>query len=149
MQVGGEDIGILVEGAVLDKVDARLLDVVYLLEAGVKEINLEIETPATHVLVEAVDVRIVVRRFEQSLIAVMFGQLLGEGGFPRTDISCYCDMHNLRCFVESIKWLLFACLDDFLQDTQTGVDGAAGLGAQLLTHLFLQLAFHRFHALFL
>ena len=94
MQVGREDVGVLVDGAVLDHIATAAADLQQLLEARVEEEDLQVEAPPLHVLVEVEQVGVVVHGLLQLVPLVMFGQELGEGGLSGADIACDGDVHD-------------------------------------------------------
>lgn len=93
MEVGRKDIGIFIQGAVLDDVGVGFPDVDELFEAGVEKINLKIEGPAAHVFVKTVDVRVVVGWLKYWPITVVSCQQFCQGCLSRSDVSSYGDMH--------------------------------------------------------
>ena len=81
LQVGREDVGVLVDGSVLDDGLALLLHLNQLREAASKEVHLQVERPTGHVLVEIVEVGVVVHFFKVGSVAVVLGQQRGQRGF--------------------------------------------------------------------
>ena len=81
IKVGREDVRIFVDGAVLDDVFAALADVHHLTETAVEEENLDVERPALHVLIEAVEVRVVFNFLIMRLPVEVLGQQSREGRF--------------------------------------------------------------------
>ena len=73
VQVGGEDVGVLVNGAVLDDVFVLAPKAVNLAEAAVQEVNLQVERPPHHVVVELVEVGVFVHFLEVGLPVVVLG----------------------------------------------------------------------------
>ncbi len=94
VEVVGEDVRILVHGAVLED-DLRILrqHVHRLPYPAAEERNLQIERPAIHILVEIADVG-VVRILQVGLRAVASGEDLRERRPAAADISCYCYIHD-------------------------------------------------------
>ena len=89
-----EDMGILVDGTVLDDVLAAVTDIHHLTEAAVEEENLDIERPALHVLIETIEIRIVLHLLVMGIPVEMLGQESRQGRLARAYVASYCDMHN-------------------------------------------------------
>jgi hypothetical protein len=64
MEIGREDVGIFINGPVLYDGFCSVMDLKQLVKPAVKEIDLQVKTPAWHILVEIHEVRIVVHIFE-------------------------------------------------------------------------------------
>jgi len=101
MEVGGKDACILENGAVLNDGFGALANLHDVLEALVQEVDLEVERPAAHVLIEIVEIGVVVDGLEACRPAVVGSKELGEGGFATTYVSCDGDMHFFKLRVES------------------------------------------------
>ena len=87
VQVGGEDVGILVDGSVLHDRPVSVEDFEHLLVAAVEEENLEVKRPALHVVIEIAQVRVVVGRFVMDIPSEVLGQLFSEGGLAGADVA--------------------------------------------------------------
>ena len=92
MQVRRKDMGVLVNRAVLNQVAARRQDFGSLPDALAEKVNLQVERPAVHIVVEIADIGIV------ALLEIGFGarplrQDARERGLPASDISGYGDIH--------------------------------------------------------
>ena len=94
VEVGGEDVRVLVDRAVLHHVPSIAADLQQLLEAAVQEEDLEVEAPALHVLVEVEQVGVVVHRLLQQFPLVVLGEELGERRLARSDVSGDRDVHG-------------------------------------------------------
>ena len=55
--------------------------------------NLQVEGPPLHVLVEIVEIGIVIHTFVVGSNLVVLGQEPGEGCLARSNIACYCEVH--------------------------------------------------------
>ena len=95
VQVGGEDVGILVDGSVLHDRPVSVEDFEHLLVAAVEEENLEVKRPALHIVVEVTQVGVVVGRFVVDIPTEVLTQLFGEGGFTGADIAGDGDVFDL------------------------------------------------------
>ena len=93
VEVGGEDAGVLVDGAVLHYDFLRVRYLHHVLEPLVQEIDLEVERPPRHVLIEVGEVGVEVYRFILGRPAVMRGQKPGQGRLAAAYISCYRYVH--------------------------------------------------------
>ena len=98
MEVVREDMRILVDRAILK--DRPRIAVVgqhvhRLLNAAPEEVDLQIERPAVHVLVEIADVG-VVALLEVGFGVVTLGQNPGQRGLPASDIACNGYIHIIR-----------------------------------------------------
>ena len=87
MQVGCEDVGVFVDGAILDDGFVAAEDGEDLLVAVVQEEDLEVERPALHVVVKVAEVGIVVGGFEVHFPAELFAELFAERRFPGADVA--------------------------------------------------------------
>ena len=96
VEVRGEDAGVLEDSTVLDDGVATLGYLDHVAEALVKEIDLEVEAPAVHVLIEVLQVGVHVNWLEARRPAVTLDEQLGQGGLAAPDVSCYRYMHILR-----------------------------------------------------
>ena len=74
VKVRGEDVGVLVNRAVLDDALVLAAKAVNLAEPAVQEVNLQVERPPSHVVVELVQVGVFVHLFEVGLPAVVLGE---------------------------------------------------------------------------
>ena len=93
MQVVGEDVGVLVDRAILnDHVVARGEHVERLLDTTTQKIDLQVERPPLHVVVEIADIRIVALLIV-GLRVVVPGQYLGQRRLSAADISRNCNVH--------------------------------------------------------
>jgi hypothetical protein len=98
MEVGREDISIFIKGAVLNDIGSLFLDVEELAGASMEVVNLDIERPTAHILIETVDIGIRLCRLENRAIAIVACQYLRESGLSRAYISCNSDVHNMSKF---------------------------------------------------
>jgi hypothetical protein len=90
MQVRGKNIGIFIDGAVLDDATFAAANLKDIVEAVVEEIDLQVERPTLHVFIEIVYVGIFFNIFEVWLPIEMVGEEFGKGGFSGTDVSGKC-----------------------------------------------------------
>lgn len=81
VEVGSENVGILIDGPVLDDGLVALPDLPHLVETAVEEEDLEVKRPALHVIVEIAQVGIIVDRLIQRHPTVVLRQLFHERGF--------------------------------------------------------------------
>ncbi|MNY56655.1 hypothetical protein D3C86_1927600 [compost metagenome] len=58
-----------------------------LLQPAVQKVDLQVERPSLHIIVEVAQVRIIVYRFKLRYPFIMFSQHLGQGCFPCPDIT--------------------------------------------------------------
>ena len=98
MQVGSENVGIFVQGAVLDDILAFLMGVEKLACASVQIVNLDVERPTTHILVKTVDIGIRFGGLVYGPIAIMASQHLGQCRLSRTNIPCNSNVHKRSKF---------------------------------------------------
>ena len=94
MQVGREDAGVFVDTAVLHDDLVALADFYHVQEALVQEVNLDIERPALHIVVEVGKIGVVIDRFEFRGPFEVLHEHLGQRGFSTADIAGYRDVHN-------------------------------------------------------
>ena len=87
VEVGRKNVGILVDGAVLNDSAIALKDFQNLPIPAVEEENLKIERPAVHVVVKITQVGIIVGAFVVYLPTELFAQLGAKRGFARADIA--------------------------------------------------------------
>ncbi len=87
MQVGGEDVGILVDRPVLDHILPAPPDLFDLLDPGIEVIDLQVEGPTLHIVVKVIEVGILFDVLVQGVPIKVFGQQFGQGGFSRSDVS--------------------------------------------------------------
>jgi isoleucyl-tRNA synthetase len=87
VQGAREDLGVLVDGAVLDERDRAAADLDLRLEALAQEVDLEVEAPAGHVGVEHVQVGILDDRLEVGAPAELLAQARGELGLAHADVA--------------------------------------------------------------
>ena len=87
VEVGRKNVGILVDGAVLNDSAIALKDFQNLPIPAVEEENLKIERPAVHVVVKITQVGIVVGAFVVYLPTELLAQLGAQRGFARADIA--------------------------------------------------------------
>jgi len=73
VEVRCEDIGILIDGPVLDDIFARLADLDDLAEPAVQKIDLQVERPALHVLVKVIEIGIIIHVFILGFPGIMLG----------------------------------------------------------------------------
>jgi hypothetical protein len=93
VQVWGKDVSIFVDGPVLNDLFSGLPDPDDLTETAVKEIDLKVEGPSLHVLVEIVEIGIVVHIFILCLPAIILREKTGQRGFTRPNVSSNGYMH--------------------------------------------------------
>ena len=74
VKVGSKNVGVLVNRAVLDDALVLAAKAVNLAEPAVQEVNLQVERPPSHVVVELVEVGVFVHFFEMGLPAVVLGE---------------------------------------------------------------------------
>lgn len=101
VQVGGKDVGVFKDGAILNDGALALQDFENLPVTAVEEVNLKIERPAMHVVVEIAEVGIVLGAFVMHLPAELPAQLCAKSGFAGANVSGNGDVLNLgmsRCF---------------------------------------------------
>ena len=96
MQVGGEDAGVFVDGAVLHHYIVGTRDFHHIPEALVEEINLEIERPTRYVVVVVFEIRVEVYVLKAGYPSIMLCKHCGKGGLSASDISGYCNMHIVQ-----------------------------------------------------
>lgn len=94
VEVGGEDAGVLKDGAVLHHDVLSLGDGHYILETLVEEIDLQVERPPRHVGVEVCKVGIVFHGLKFRRPAVVLGQHTGQCRLAAADVACYCYVHS-------------------------------------------------------
>jgi hypothetical protein len=87
VKIGSEDVGILIDCAVLNNRLFAFADLSNLIKPVIKKIDLEVKGPPLHVIVEITEIRIMIYGLIQGHPTIMFGQLLDQGGFPRSDVS--------------------------------------------------------------
>ena len=73
MQIGGKNMGVLVNRSVLHRVMVFGEHLTVLSVAGIQEINLQVEGPTLHVFVEVVEVGILIDLFKMRLPSIMLG----------------------------------------------------------------------------
>jgi hypothetical protein len=73
MQIGRKNVGILINGPVLDDVFPAFPDLQHLAETRVQEIYLEVKAPAFHLMVKIIKVRIVDYVFKMWLPLELLG----------------------------------------------------------------------------
>lgn len=94
-QIGGENIGILVDGAILHDGSAALLYLLHLTVATGQKKNLQVERPALHVHVEIGQIRIAFRVFVMDFPAKMARQKFAKGGLTRPDVPRYGNVFDI------------------------------------------------------
>src|SRR5882762_8844862 len=92
MQVGREDMRILINGPVLDHRLGPRVDLQQLVQPAVQKEDLQVERPARHVLIKIVQVRIMIHILELRDPFVMLAQHLRQRRFACADIPRYGDM---------------------------------------------------------
>ena len=94
MEVRSKDACVLEDGAVLDDGVLTLGDLHDVAKALVEEIDLEVEAPAVHVLIEVVKIWVCFYWLETRRPAVTLDEQLGEGGLAAPNVSSNGNMHN-------------------------------------------------------
>ena len=94
VEVFCEDIGIFINGSVLNNRLIAFADLAHLAEPAVEKINLQVESPPGHVFVKIAEVRILFHRFVQRSPAIMPGELLSQRRFSRANVSRDGDVFN-------------------------------------------------------
>jgi len=89
VQVGGEDAGIFVNGAVLNDGFLAALDIDHLAEAAVEKEDLQVEGPTRHVLVKVEEIRVVLHVLVMGFPPVVFSQQLRQRGLAGANVSGY------------------------------------------------------------
>ena len=89
MQVSGEDLGVLIDRAILDDRLAGFRHALMMLEPVRQEVDLEMERPPFHVAIKVGEVRIVIDRFEIRVPAKPIGEEPRKGGLTGADIACH------------------------------------------------------------
>jgi hypothetical protein len=87
MEVGCEDVGILIDCPILYHGLLSLKDIENLLISVVKKVNLQVEGPSLHVMIEILQIGVVFRAFEMGFPLEVPGQLSTQGGLAGTDIA--------------------------------------------------------------
>ena len=93
VQVRREYHRVLVDGAVLDYILPRVLELDDVLEPLVEEVHLEVERPPLHVVVEIHEIGVEIHRLEVRFPSVMPGQQTRKGGLAAAYVSCYRYVH--------------------------------------------------------
>src|SRR6267154_4353064 len=81
MEVFGKNIGIFINGSVLNDGLLTFPDDPNLVKPAVEEIDLKMKRPTGHVFIKVTKIRVRVNRFIQGSPPVMFRQLFGKSGF--------------------------------------------------------------------
>ena len=102
MKVWRENKGILVDSTVLHHGIRALLNVDNLLETVVQEINLQIERPPWHIVIEIVKVRVVLNVLVVGLPVKALGQNLRQSSFTGTYVAGNSDMFNVPFFQNGV-----------------------------------------------
>ena len=92
VEVGGKDVGVFVDGAVLYNRSVSVQDLEDLLVAAVEEEDLQVEGPALHIVVEVAQVGVIIRRFIMDIPTEMPAELFSEGGLAGADVAGDSDM---------------------------------------------------------
>ena len=95
VQVGRKNVGVFVDGSVLNDRVVALQNIEHLLVAMVEKINLQVERPPLHVVVEVCEVGIVVSAFEVRLPVEMAGEFFTERSFACANVPGDGDVLNL------------------------------------------------------
>lgn len=77
VKVGRKNEGIFVDGAVLDNSMRRFFDFLDLRKAAIEVIDLQVERPTLHVVVEIVEIGVLIHVFKMGVPVVMFGEQVG------------------------------------------------------------------------
>ena len=99
MQIGRENVGIFVNGPVLNNAFTGLLqlfDALGLAKATIEEIDLEVEGPAGHIVVKILQIRIIVYVFQKHFPAEMLSQFMSQRGFTGPNVADDGNVHALR-----------------------------------------------------
>ena len=94
VEIGGKDASVLKDGAVLDDGVAASTDGHNVFETLVEKIDLQVERPSVHVLIEVFKIRIEVYRFEEGRPVVVLGEHFGQRGLSAADVSGYGNVHG-------------------------------------------------------
>ena len=87
VQVGSENVGVLVNRAVLDNRFFALSDLMDLIEPAVEKINLQVERPSGHVVIKIAEIGVMVNRFVEGRPSIVLRKLLDQRGLARTDVA--------------------------------------------------------------
>lgn len=87
VKVCGEDIGIFVDGTVLNNGLIAVPDLVHLIKPAIQKIDLQMKGPTGHIRIKILQVRIVIYRFIQRCPTIVSGKSFGEGGFSGANIA--------------------------------------------------------------
>ena len=98
VEVRSEDSRILVDGPVLNDDIVGLGNLHHVLETLVQEINLEIERPSAHILIEVREIWIEIDRLVFRCPSVPGSEHPRESGLSAADVSGYCYMHDALRF---------------------------------------------------
>jgi hypothetical protein len=77
MQVGRKDVGILINGSVLNNIDSTFANFQYLAIPTVEEVYLEIKTPTFHLGVKVIQIRIVHHILKVRFPFIVLGKQMG------------------------------------------------------------------------
>jgi hypothetical protein len=94
VQITGENVSIFIDGSILDSHRCIGADFIDLSKATVQEIDLKVEGPSCHIMVEITQVGILVYGFVESNPTVMFRKLLGQRCFSASNVSRYGDVFD-------------------------------------------------------
>ena len=95
MQVWREDMGVFINGSILDHPLSAFLQFSKLCKSRSQEKHLQIKGPTLHVLVEIVQIWVVIYLLKMRLVAVVFREESRERRFSRPNVSGYSNVHNL------------------------------------------------------
>ena len=102
VQIGGEDVGILVNGAILKDIGVACRQHIQrLLNTAAEKRYLKLERPTAHVVIEIADIR-VIGLLEIGFGPVMSGQNIGKGRLAAPDIACNSYIHGSLSLVGAI-----------------------------------------------
>jgi len=99
VEVGGENVGIFVNGAVLHHGDITLQNFENLLISVVQEIDLKIERPALHVVVKICEVGVVFGALKMRDPTELSGEFFAKGGLSGTYVAGDGYVFDFRMFV--------------------------------------------------
>ena len=96
VEVQCEDVGIFIDGAVLNSGHFLVLNGTDLGEPAIEKMYLKVEGPFTHIFIEISKIRVVFHAFEEHIHSIMFSELLCQACLSRPNISTNCHVHGAK-----------------------------------------------------
>ncbi len=87
MKIIGKDVSIFVDRPVLNGWPFTASDFANLSKAAIQEVNLKMECPSGHIIVEVAQIWILVNRFKQGVPSIVFCEFFSQNRLTRSDIT--------------------------------------------------------------